>query len=99
MLLQLELKNTPLSVGSVYPGFVKTEGGLEDGESLCKLSEQNSVQQTGKDLKQLNIENGTYFEATDSARFLCFVLMNTSDEEFENGDWKANDKSLSPRWK
>ncbi|XP_065065121.1 uncharacterized oxidoreductase SERP2049-like [Rhopilema esculentum] len=90
--LQVELQDTNVKIANIHPGVVDTEGLCEHikhatTKGLPHVEYFKKVQQEGKILSSLDV-----------AKFIRFVLLETSDNEFSK-DWSVNDESFWPNWK
>jgi len=90
--LVVELKETPVSCGSVRPGIVKTEG-LYEHYDIAK----------SKDLPHVNYFDYVFKEGEDNdinrvISFFHWVLTGLTEDEFQSKEWVFGEKSHWPRW-
>lgn len=90
--LTVELEGTQVQIAEVLPGVVDTEGlwehvKLATEQNLPHVSYFDKVQREGK-----------ISSAEFAAKFLKFVLADTTSEEFPR-EWNIHDSKHWPRWK
>ena len=90
--LRVELEGTGVQIANVLPGVVDTEGlwehiKLAKGQHLPHVAYFDQVQKEGK-----------IISAEMSAKFIQYVLLETSNEEFSR-EWNIHDESHHSRWK
>ena len=90
--LKVDLADTGVAVGSAHPGVVDTEG-LWDHAKFAKEAGLAHAAYFDK-LK----EEGAMLSPQYVAKFLGFLLEETSDEEFSAKEWHVKDEVLLPRW-
>ncbi|XP_066923219.1 uncharacterized oxidoreductase SERP2049-like [Clytia hemisphaerica] len=90
--LQVELKGTGAQIAMVLPGVVDTEG-LWDHYDLAKKQELPHTAY----FDQVKRE-GKILSSEASAKFLKYVMCDTSEEDFPK-EWNANNESLWSLWK
>lgn len=90
--LKVELVGTGVQIANVLPGVVDTEG-LWEHIKLANQHELPHVQYFDQVQKE-----GKILSTETSAKFICFVLLHTSDEEFSR-EWNIHDESHFQRWK
>lgn len=90
--LQVELKETGVSVASLLPGVVDTEGLWEHYE-LAKKQELPHVSYFDHVKKENKI-----CTAELSAKFIKYVLVDSSDDEFSK-EWNIHDQTHWTFWK
>jgi len=91
--LVVELKETPVTCGSVRPGIVKTEG-LDEHYDIAK----------SKELPHVNyfdyvFQNGEDNDINEVISFFHWVLTTLPAEEFESKEWIYGDQTHWPRWR
>jgi len=91
--LKVEFDGTGVSVGSVRPGVVDTEG-LREHEVLATKQGLPHAHYFSKVR-----EEGSMGEAQVAAQFIKFLLMETGREEFSAKEWSINDEEHWDRWR
>merc|ERR1711997_498426 len=91
--LKVDLQGTGVSIGSVHPGVVDTEGLWEH----AKLAHAASLPHAAY-FDRLK-EEGGMLSPDFVAKFLSFLLEKTEDEEFSAKEWHIKDESHWSRWK
>lgn len=90
--LQVELAGSGAQIANILPGVVDTEG-LWEHIKLAKEQTLPHVEYFDKVQKE-----GQMLSAELSAKFIKFVLMDTTCDEFSK-EWNIHDQSHWPRWK
>ena len=90
--LKVELEGTGVQIANVLPGVVDTEGLWEH----IKLAKTLQLPHVGY-FEKMEMENKILCAET-SAKFIQFVLLETTKEEFSK-EWNIHDKSHHSRWK
>ena len=90
--LKVDLADSGVAVGSAHPGVVDTEG-LWDHAKLAKEAGLAHAAYFDK-LK----DEGAMLSPQYVAKFLGFLLEETSDQEFSAKEWHVKDEVLLPRW-
>ena len=90
--LRVELDGSGVQIANILPGVVDTEGlwehiRLARGQQLPHVGYFDQVEKEGKILS-----------AEMSAKFIRFVLLETSKEEFSR-EWNIHDESHHSRWR
>ena len=82
-----------VSVASVHPGVVDTEGLWEHAQ-LARAAELPHAAYFDR-LK----EEGGMLDPTHVAKFLRFLLQDTNNEEYSAKEWHIKDETHWKRWK
>jgi len=91
--LKVDLEGTGVSVASVHPGVVDTEGLWEHAQ-LAHAAELPHAAYFDR-LK----EEGGMLDPTHVAKFLRFLLQDTNNEEYSAKEWHIKDETHWKRWK
>lgn len=90
--LQVDLKPFNILIANMLPGVVDTEGLWEH----IKLAKQQSLPHV--EYFDHCIKENLILSAEDSAKFMKFVLLETTNEEYST-EWNIHDQSHWNRWK
>ena len=83
-------------MGSVYPGLVKTASYYNNIKALEKIG--GDTERVMKFTAHME-EKGMFLQPEESATFLKYLLTETSNEEFVNTNWRADDEKHWVKWR